>query len=66
MIIAKTDALKAARLESGLNLTELAKLAEVKVNTTVRIERGGSTSPSTAKRIAEVLGKPVTELFSIT
>lgn len=66
MVKANVEAIKAARLERGWSSSELAKRAGATNETVRRIERGCSTLPSTAKRLADVLEVPVTELFSIT
>lgn len=65
MITAKIDALKMSRLECGWNLVDLARESDVNKATIARIEHGTSTSPATAKRVADALGKPIAELFSI-
>jgi DNA-binding XRE family transcriptional regulator len=65
MITAKIESVKTARLENGWNMHELAHHAEVTKQTIARIERGGSCTPATAKRVADAFSKPVTELFSI-
>lgn len=66
MIIAKVEAMKAARLEKGWNCKRLAEEAGISTGQCItRIERGASTSPKTAKQIADALGHPVSELFAI-
>ena len=46
-------------------MTKLAHEAKVTQATISRVERGNSTSPSTAKKVADALGRPVAELFTI-
>lgn len=65
MIKAKAEALRASRIERGWDMTELAHEAKVTQATISRVERGNSTSPSTAKKVADALGRPVAELFTI-
>ena len=60
MIKAKAEALRASRIERGWDMTKLAHEAKIS-----RVERGNSTSPSTAKKVADALGRPVAELFTI-
>lgn len=66
MVKGNVEAIKAARLECGWSLSELARQIEVTKETVARIERGLSAYPSTAKKIADALGKPVAELFTIS
>ena len=66
MVKANVEAIKAARLERGWSSAELAKRAGATNETVRRIERGCSATPRTAKKLADVLEKPVTELFSIS
>lgn len=65
MIKANIDLLKTSRLERGWNFADLARESKISAVTIARIERGGATSPATAKCVADVLEKPVVELFSI-
>ena len=65
MIKAKAEALRASRIERGWDMTKLAHEAKVIQATISRVERGNSTSPSTAKKVADALGRPVAELFTI-
>jgi len=66
MVKAKIEVLKAARLERGWSSSELAKRAGATNETVRRIERGCSAHPGTAKKLADVLEKPVMDLFSIS
>jgi len=66
MVKGNVEVIKAARLEQGWTVSDLAKQIKVNKATISGIERGVSTSPTTAKRIADALGKPVTELFAIS
>ena len=50
MIKAKAEALRAFRIERGWDMTKLAHEAKVTQATISRVERGNSTSPSTAKK----------------
>ena len=65
MIKAKAEALRASRIERGWDMTKLAHEAKVTQVTISRVERGNSTSPSTAKKVADTLDRPVAELFTI-
>ena len=65
MIKAKAEALRMSRSERGWDMTRLAQEAKVTQATISRVERGNSTSPSTAKKVADALGRPVAELFTI-
>lgn len=65
MIKAKAEALRTFRIERGWNMTRLAQEAKVTQATISRMERGSSTSPSTAKKVADALCRPVAELFTI-
>lgn len=65
MVKGKIEAIKTARLERGWSLSELAKQVDVTKETVARIERGRSTYPATAKKVANALGRPVAELFTI-
>ena len=65
MIKAKAEALRASRIERGWDMTKLAHEAKVTQATISRVERGNSTSTSTAKKVADALGRPVAELFTI-
>ena len=65
MIKAKAEALRAFRIERGWDMTKRAHEAKVTQATISRVERGNSTSPSTAKKVADALGRPVAELFTI-
>ena len=66
MVKGNIEALKAARLERGWSLSELAKQVDVTKETVARIERGLSAYPATAKKVADALGRPVAELFTIS
>lgn len=66
MIKAKAEALRMSRVERGWDMTRLAQEAKVTQATISRVERGSSTSPSTAKKVADALGRPVAELFTIS
>ena len=66
MIKAKAEALRTSRIERGWDMTKLAQEAKVTQATISRVEQGSSTSPSTAKRVADALGRPVAELFAIS
>lgn len=65
MITAKTDALKIARIDKGWSCANLARVAGVTSPTVTRIEKGLSASPETAKKLADSLGKSISELFTI-
>lgn len=65
MIKAKAEALRMFRIERGWDMTRLAQEAKVTQATISRMERGSSTSPSTAKKVADALCRPVAELFTI-
>lgn len=65
MVKGKIEAIKAARLERGWSLSELAKQVNMTKETVARIERGCSAYPATAKKVADALGRPVAELFAI-
>lgn len=66
MVKGNIEAIKAARLERGWSLSELAKQVDVTKETVARIERGLSTYPATAKKVADALGRPVAEPFTIS
>lgn len=66
MVKGNIEAIKAARLERGWSLSELAKQVDVTKETVARIERGLSAYPATAKKVADALERPVTELFTIS
>ena len=66
MVKGKIEAIKAVRLERGWSLSELAKQVDVTKETVARIERGRSAYPATAKKVADALGRPVAELFTIS
>lgn len=70
MVKGNIEAIKAARLERGWSLSELAKQVDVTKETVARIERGLSAYPATAKatakKVADALGRPVAELFTIS
>jgi transcriptional regulator with XRE-family HTH domain len=56
--------LKAARVLKGLTQLQLASKVDAKEITISRFETGrGQATPEMKCRIAEVLGKPVLELF---
>lgn len=65
MITAKIEALKVCRIEQGWNCADLARECGTTGTTVTRIEKGASTTPATAKRMADALKKPITDLFSI-
>lgn len=65
MIKAKAEALRTFRIERGWDMTRLAQEAKVTQATISRMERGSSISPSTAKKVADALCRPVAELFTI-
>lgn len=56
MITAKIESVKTARLENGWNMYELARHAEVTMQTIARIERGGCCTVATAKSVADAFG----------
>lgn len=66
MVKAKLDSLIAARFAEGLNKLALAQMCGLNHATIIKIEQGAGTSPKTAKKIADALGKPIEELFSYT
>ena len=65
MITARTEAMKQARLERGWTCVKLAHEAGLSGSCVTRIERGGSASPETAKKLADSLDRGVTELFTV-
>ena len=66
MVKGKIEAIKAARLERGWSLSELAKQVDVTKEPVARIERGRSAYPAPAKMVAGALGRPVAALFAIS
>ena len=57
--------LKLERIKRGLNQKQLSKLSGVGVNTIVKLEKGDidSVMVHNLKKIANVLGMTITELF---
>lgn len=66
MVKANIEAVMAARLDHGWSLSELARRVEVTNQTIARIENGHSVLPGTAKKVADALGRSVSELFTIS
>ena len=57
--------LKISLMEKGLSYNSLSADSSVSIITISKIMRGGRITTKTAKRIADALGKPVTELFTV-
>jgi DNA-binding XRE family transcriptional regulator len=64
MITAKIKELGIARLEKGWSRTKLAENAKVSASSVCRIEQGLPANPTTAKKLADALGKTVGDLFN--
>ena len=64
-IIAKSEEMQRARISKGWSCARLGRESGVTGQSISRIERGEYTSPSTAKKIADTLGLPVNDLFTI-
>lgn len=64
-IYAKKGALRLARVEKGWSCARLAREAGVAGATVTRKEKGLPVSPSTAKKLADALGRPITDLFQV-
>lgn len=65
-ISANTKALKTALLEKGWSYTEFTEQADLSAVTVSKIVNGKSgVNPKTAKKMADALGRPVTELFIV-
>jgi len=64
-IKAKIEAIQMARLSKGWSRKRLAAEAGTTPQTIGRIESGLSASPETIKKVADALGRPVSELFAI-
>lgn len=62
-IYAKDRALEIARTEKGWSCAKLAREAGVAGPTVTRTEKGLPASPLTARKLAEALEKPLTDLF---
>lgn len=56
---------KMAILENGYGYKELIKKSGLSSRTISKVYSGQSVHAKTAKRIADALGKPVTELFTV-
>lgn len=65
MLKANTQILAEKRILKGWGKSDLAKAAGLSHSVVVRAEQGMSTSPKTAKAIADALQAPLTELFII-
>jgi len=59
------DNLKKLRAKKGLSLEKIARLADLSLNTIVKIENGVNTNPTidTIKKIAKALNVPIEELI---
>lgn len=57
--------LKAARLNKGLSVRQLAAEIKVSAASVARAEAGESIHPANAKRIADFYGKSVTEIWPV-
>ena len=57
--------LKRALLEKGWSYKDLCNQAPVSTTTVTKVMRGERVTAKVAKRIADALGKPVTELFIV-
>lgn len=57
--------LKKLRAERGLSLEKVARLADLSLNTIVKIENGVNTNPTieTVKKIADALGVSLDDLM---
>lgn len=65
-ILVRGDALKRARIVSGMTKSELAKRAGINHSSVVRAEQGKSVSPGVARSVCVAFGKSFDELFEIT
>lgn len=65
MLKVKTADFRQARINEGLSCADLAKLSGVCTSTICRLEKGFSTNPGTAKKLADTLKQAVTDLFEI-
>lgn len=65
MLKIKLEQFQQMRVNQGLSCQDLAKSSGVSASTICRLERGFSANPSTAKKLADALGCPVTDLFDI-
>lgn len=55
--------LKEKRIEKNLTQEELARKAEVSVSTIAKAERKNTCSLETAKKISEILGESIENIF---
>lgn len=62
---AKLGIFKITLLESGLSYKQLIEKSSASSSTIAKISKGNWVQSRTAKRIADALGKPVTELFTV-
>ena len=66
MIYSKPQEITRARARAGLSMRELSRKADLNIATISKIEsRRDSVLPSTARRIADTLGKDMEELFTV-
>jgi DNA-binding XRE family transcriptional regulator len=65
-IVTKGDAVRRARIVTGLTSAELAKAVGISRPMLSSIENGAGTSVKTAHRIADALGASFDDLFEIT
>lgn len=66
MLKVKLEHFQQARVNRGWSCVDLAKVSGVAASTICRLERGFSANPATAKRLADALDCPVTDLFELT
>lgn len=58
------DKLRKARIEAGLGVPELAKMAGVSDETIYRYERGNGARPITARKIIDALNQEVKDFLA--
>ena len=64
-IVPHGEAIIKARIEAGLNKTDIAKMANIPHSSVIRAEQGGGVRPKTAIGISKALGMDFDELFTI-
>ena len=65
-IIAKNGLISKERISRGWSTEKMGEMIGTTSQTVTRVERGESTSPGTAKKIAEALGLQVDDIFEIS
>ncbi len=65
MIIANAELLERTRAKNGMTKKDLAEKIEVCPSVVARAEQSKGVSPSTAKKLCEVLGLDFDDLFRV-